>query len=318
MKKFTLVLFMLMSASINFAVACSALKLAYKNDVVVAQNFDWGTKAGNVLISRAGLEKQAQNPVDNKPLHWKSKYASVAFSLNDPDGKMDRNAIVGGMNEHGLVAAILWLDEAQYPSAQNQTVLPSAQWAEYMLDNAKSVQEVIDISKKMQVLASNYFGQKVMVHLTVFDATGQSAVLEYVKGKLNIYTGKDLPIPIITNDTYPQSLKAFAKYKDKKEPKLPGGYSPISRFVLGANYINRLKMTSAQQLVPEAFNVLGYLIEPVFGDTPTDWSIVYDLNSKVIYYREIDNPQIRKISMNQIHQLNGKEYKACNIMHMSC
>lgn len=308
----------LIITALNSAYACSAFKLTYNGHAMVAHNFDWGNKGGYVLISRAGLKRQSKNIIDAIPLQWESKYGSVVFSLNDPSGKLNRDTIIGGMNERGLVAAILWLGESQYPKSNDKAVLSSVQWAEYMLDNAKSVQDVIELSKKITVATADYFGQKVMVHLTVYDATGQSAVLEYVKGKLNIYTGKDLPIPIITNSTYPKSLAAFTQYKDKDVTQLPGGYWSIARFVLGANYINRLKLSSTNQLMPEAFNVLGYLIEPAFGDDPTDWSIVYDINNKVIYYRDIDNPQIRKVALSQINQLNGKEYKACNIMSKVC
>ncbi|SRR5579883_94146 len=303
----------------NTANACSDFKLSYQNNIIVGHNVDWGQKQGFIVLSKRGLIHKSMPISGASPISWEAKYGSITFTLSKPDGTPNRSAVVAGMNEQGLVAAILWLDESSYPPPSNdRKILPSTQWAQYMLDNAGCVQDVIELSKKIQIASAAYAGKTILVHLIVHDAKNQSAVLEYTNGKLNIYTGNELPLPIITNSNYPKSLEEFNRYKNKKVTELPGGYWTLARFVLGSNYISNLKLSSSQQLMPLGFNLLGYLVEPPLGDEPTNWSIVFDITHKKIYYRDIDNPTIREISMNILDTLKNNEYKACNIMSNSC
>ena len=51
---------------------------------------------------------------------------------------------------------------------------------------------------------------------------------------------------------------------------------------------------------------LGYLIEIPGSADPTVWSTVYDLSNRVLYYRTIDNQQIRLVHLNHFNLAKGQ------------
>ena len=45
------------------------------------------------------------------------------------------------------------------------------------------------------------------LHYLVADSYGNSAAIEFFKGKMVVHKGKDLPFPVLTNNPYSQSEK---------------------------------------------------------------------------------------------------------------
>lgn len=289
--------------------ACTTIKLQEGNNVLVGRNFDWPNKYGFLVINPIGtFHEEKELTKNNRPLSWSSQYGNVTFDLATKNGKPLTQAVAGGMNQYGLVASILWLSHTQYPEKVEKTDLYSGLWAQYILDNSKTVSDAIRIMSHIQIQPTLFDGKKILVHLMVTDPEGHSAIFEYINGKLHIFTGKNAPIDVLTNTIYPHALEMLQHYKNfgGSEP-LPSGYYTRARFVLAANFLRLLpKNVSLQQAIALNFEALGYLIELPGTESPTMWSVVYNLKNKTLYYRDIDNQNIRYLKLDDINFSNKK------------
>jgi penicillin V acylase-like amidase (Ntn superfamily) len=147
-------------------------------------------------------------------LEWTSKFGSVAASVYE-GGTAD------GMNEKGLVANLLYLAESEYPAATDKRpgVCITA-WAQYLLDNFATVADAVAELRKdtflvVSVEAPN--GAKGTVHLSISDPSGDSAIFEYVNGKLVIHHGK--AYQVMTNSPiYDKQLRSTNTGKNLTAP----------------------------------------------------------------------------------------------------
>ncbi|MHB9099875.1 MAG: linear amide C-N hydrolase, partial [Syntrophales bacterium] len=119
-------------------------------------------------------------------LKWTSKYGSVIASGYE-SGTSD------GMNEKGLVANMLYLAESEYPPDDKRPTLVTGAVVQYLLDSFATVEEAVAAMRLEQfrvvtVTAPN--GSKGTVHFSISDASGDSAIFEYIKGKLVIHHGR--------------------------------------------------------------------------------------------------------------------------------
>lgn len=303
MRFFIIFIIMLLSFVVIPTNACTNIKLNYQNQYVIGHNFDWPVKYSFIVINPAHSKHQSINFMNLKnnqtPLQWVSKYGSVTIDFVDKNNKLDTNSVLSGINQYGLSASILWLDDTKYPEASKKPVIGTSTWVQYILDNAKTVAEAIEVSKKVDVQPTNYQGHPVLVHLVVHDALGHSAVMEYTNGNLKIYQGKALSVPVLTNHLYPDSIQSLQKYKNfGSDVSLPGGHYSATRFVLASYFLKKLPpITSNQQAIANTFVALGYLSQPPGSSWLTGWSVVYDLENKTLYYRDVDNQQIRFIHL---------------------
>lgn len=292
--------------------ACTEIELHYGPNYMVGKNLDWYSKYAYLVINPVGIRRQALDLTQGlKPLSWIAKYGSVTEDLTDKNNQVDMNVVTGGMNQFGLSGSVLWLEDSAYPKIINKPALSTGQWIQYLLDNAKNVSEAIQLSKNIDISPSLYQGAKILTHLYIHDAGGNSAILEYHQGKLVIYQGKNLPIPALANNPYEKSVQSIKQYKYfGGNLPLPGGDNSATRFVNATAFINNLPtITSREQAIAYTFNALGYLIEIPGGDSPTVWSVVFDLSDKTLYYRDIDNPNIRYINLNDTNLSQGQSTK---------
>ncbi|MFK5073457.1 linear amide C-N hydrolase, partial [Klebsiella pneumoniae] len=83
-------------------------------------------------------------------------------------------------------------------------------------------------------------GQEWGLHVAIEDTTGDSAVFEFVKGKLVVHHGKEYTV--MTNEPpLAEQLVNVKRYKlfGGKEA-MPGDIDPSSRFVRAASYLKTL------------------------------------------------------------------------------
>src|SRR5690606_41133826 len=101
-----------------------------------------------------------------------------------------------GMNEAGLNANLLWLADAKYPEDDGVTPRISlAIWAQYFLDQFATVEEAVEHAQgtPLQVVSGAVPGRPgslAPLHLSLSDATGDSAIFEWIDGRLQIQIGR--------------------------------------------------------------------------------------------------------------------------------
>lgn len=230
-----------------------AVYLGQGQKTIVGRSMDWTEQMNsNFYLFPRGMSKAGG--IGNNVLEWKSKYGSVITSIYE-GGTAD------GMNEKGLVVNTLFLAESIYPevSVEKPIVYVSA-WAQYVLDNYKTVTEAVEDLKQetfivRAVVAPN--GILGTVHLALSDPSGDSAILEYIDGKLTIHHGRQYQV--MTNSPVYDEQLAIAKYWKEigSVNLLPGTNRAADRYVRASYYINATTQTNDSK---EALAVIASII----------------------------------------------------------
>jgi choloylglycine hydrolase len=263
----------------------------------------------NLWLYPRGLERTSNTAA---PLNWTSRYGSVVTTIYE-------GAAADGMNEKGLVANLLYLSESKYPPAtasDNRPTLSIAAWAQYVLDNYATTAEAVEGLQKetfriVPIVAPS--GEAGTVHLSVSDASGDSAIFEYIDGKLAIHHGKQYQV-MTNSPTYDQQL-ALSKYWENigGSTMLPGTNRAADRFARLSYYINASTQTADPRLaVATVFSVMRNVSVPIgikVAGQPniadTLWLTVADQKNKVYYYQDTNSPSILWVRLNELNFQEG-------------
>ena len=167
----------------------------------------------------------------------------------------------------GVTANLLYLAESNYPTpAANDARKPISvsAWLQYALDNYATVQEAVTAlrAEPLYVVAvATPDGRAGSVHLALSDPTGDSAIFEYVGGKLVIHHGREYQV-MTNSPIYDQQL-ALAAYWQQigGTVMLPGTNQAADRFTRASFYINAIPKTSkATEAVASVFSVISQLL----------------------------------------------------------
>lgn len=266
----------------DMATACSTFVLKNVNLQVFGRNYDWNLGDALLMVNKRGCRKESiSRPEESgEKAAWKAKYGSITFN------QYGRELPTGGMNEAGLVVETMALSAARYPEPDRRPYLGSAlQWRQYLLDTCATVGDVIDTDSKVRISDKvNGIG----MHVLVLDTSGDCAVIEFLNGRMTVYRGDDLPVAVLTNDTYSGSLD----YLRKGQPPLLDTYSSISRFIKAAHRVQRCTADSGDEMVAYAFDTLAAV-----ASGRTQWRIVYDNQAMVIHYRTRTNFRLRHVDL---------------------
>ncbi len=289
------------------ATACSrVLSSSNGQAVLVGRNMDWPEKTAISLWALPRGLRRDGLPGENS-LVWKSKYGSVVAA-----SVVGNNAFVAdGMNERGLVANLLWLDESDYGKRRKDVPgLSVALWAQYVLDTCETVSEAV---KAMRSAQYQIVGMKVpmdipkvgvtmseaTLHLSLADSSGDSAIVEYVGGKPLIH--HDRNYTIMTNrPTFEKQQENLGKYRGFGGTRpLPGTADSLDRFVRAAYYMKYLpKPNTLRKAVAGVLSVTRNASQPfsvsVDPKNPyiaaTIWRVVADSTNGVYYYESTTSP----------------------------
>jgi choloylglycine hydrolase len=99
--------------------------------------------------------------------------------------------------------------------------------AKWFIFDSSFVQEALDGTKDLQVIATKVKDRTWPIHLTVEDPSGDSAIIEFVAGKMKVYHGKQYQV--MTNepayDVQLNNLKRYQGFGGKLS--LPGDPDPL-------------------------------------------------------------------------------------------
>lgn len=285
--------------------ACSrAVYLGPENMIVTGRTMDWmEDMESNMWIFPRGLAREGGTGAASAK--WTSKFGSVVVSIYE-GGTAD------GMNEKGLVANLLYLAESKYPdTGDKRPEVALTAWTQYVLDNYATVAEAVEALRKEEirvvpVTAPN--GAKGTTHLSISDATGDSAILEYLDGKLTIHHGRQYQI-MTNSPVYDQQL-ALAKYWEQigGTTMLPGTNRAADRFARASFYINAAMQTAdPREAVATVFSVMRNVSVPLGISTPgqpniaaTLWRTVSDHKNMVLYYESTASPGVVIVKLKEI------------------
>jgi choloylglycine hydrolase len=316
--------------AISTADACTrTLYVGQDNTVITGRNMDWmEDMSSNLWIFPAGLERDGADEAPS--VKWMAKYGSVVASGYEA-GSTD------GMNEKGLVANLLYLSEADYGEPDgNRPLLSIGAWTQYVLDNYATVKEAVEALSKepFQILAPKLpNGASAALHLSISDASGDSAILEYVKGKLTIHHGKQYKV--MTNSPVFEKQIALNEYWKTIGGLafLPGTNRAADRFArasflldsipttVAAAYIKGVPQQSyAFQAVASVLSVQRAVSVPLGITTPeepnissTIWRTAADQKNLVYYFDSATRPNTFWVSLAKINLKPGAPVKKLTI-----
>jgi penicillin V acylase-like amidase (Ntn superfamily) len=252
--------------------ACTTFCMARNGEAIFGRNYDFEIGQGYVMTNRRGLVKSSMAG----SLSWTSRYASVTFNQWGREFPMD------GMNEAGLVVALMWLEGSVYPRDERPP-LRVLEWIQYNLDNHATVSELLAHAGETRIAGST------PLHYLISDASGDAATIEFLQGELVVHRGASLPSAVLTNDTYASSLSHLHQFSGFGGTRpAPPTASSLDRFARASMMIR-----AGDPTVDRAFEIL----KSVAQRGSTRWSVVYDTTRKEISWTSDRNPRRRSLRM---------------------
>ncbi len=280
------------------AFACSRVLWASPdNQVFVGRTQDWTEKANSAFrVYPRGLERTGA--VAQNPYKWTTKYGSLVLSAYD-------SGTHEGVNEKGLAAHALYLaGETDFGKRDpKRQAIGVMQWVQYYLDNFATVAEAVEAQKNSGLQIEPLIlpnGFPTLVHVSLSDKSGDSAVIEFIGGKPKVY--HDKRFTVMTNEpTYDKQIENLKQYRTFGGDKpLPGERTPSDRFVRAAYYANGLpKPANPGEGAAYMFSVIRNISVP-FGlgdpDKPniasTIFRTVIDLTGGRYYFESTYAPNV--------------------------
>lgn len=301
------------------ASACSrAVYLGQEGQTVTGRSMDWlEDMQTNLWIFPRGMEREGG--MGDKGFKWISKYGSVVASVYEA-GTAD------GMNEQGLVANLLFLVESEYPRDKDDTrpQVSIAAWTQYILDSFATVEEAVaemhkEAFRPVVVVAPN--GVEGKIHLSISDATGDSAIFEYIGGNLVIHHGRQYQV-MTNSPVYDQQLALNEYWKQiGGTVMLPGTNRAADRFARASFYINATQQSAdPREAVAAVFSVMRNVSVPRGINTPgqpnissTIWRTVADQKNLVYFFEDTLSPSLVWVRLSQIDFLAGSKVRKLDL-----
>ncbi len=322
--------------------ACTGIRVtAQDGSVVRGRTLEFGTDLqSDVILVPRGFARVGVTP-DGKPgLTWNARYASLgANGVGLP-------YIFDGLNEKGLSVGLFYFPTTAgympYTAADAAKTIAPWQVSSYLLENFATVEDVRQNMGNIVVPAVVFpaWGFVPPVHFVVYDAAGNSIVIEYFDGKLHVF---DNPLGVVTNspafDWHMTNLRNYVNFSMNNVPPvnlgsgvtlqplgqgtgmlgLPGDFTPPSRFVRAVAFsVSVLPSKTGDDAVLELFHILNNFDIPKgstrdgqkddHGNIQADytlWTSACDLKTKRFYFRTYENSQIRMIDFSKMN-LDGK------------
>jgi choloylglycine hydrolase len=146
------------------------------------------------------------------------------------------------------------------------------------------------------------------LHYLVADAGGNVASIEFLEGVMVVHRDKDLPFPVLTNDTYASSVETAKPLVGKAGVALEN--NSLDRFVKACSMVKKFNETDSIMPVSDfAFSILDKVSQGSF----TKWSIVYDISNKKIQFKTEANKTIKTVSFSAFDLACNKPYKMFNM-----
>ena len=184
-------------------------------------------------------------------------------------------------------------------------------WTQYVLDNFATVREAVDELKKetFRIDAPQMpNGSASTLHLAITDETGNTAILEYLDGKLSIHEGKEYQV-MTNSPKYEDQLAINDYWKEVGGLQmLPGTNRSSDRFVRASFYIHAIPQTAdAKIAVPSVLSVMRTVSVPFGITTPdkphissTRWRSVSNQKDKVYYFESTLTPNLFWLDLKKI------------------
>lgn len=295
-------------SAISSAIACTRVVYLGANDqVITARSMDWKSEiTSNLWVLPRGIERSGETGPNS--LRWTSRYGSVVTSGYDV-------STTDGVNEAGLSANLLWLVESEYPRFDEKAKpgLTIAAWAQYVLDNFATVAEAVKALEQQPftIVSDNVPGEDrfTTLHLAMSDASGDSAIVEYIGGRQVIHHSRSYQV-MTNSPIFDQQLALNSYWKQiGGTVMLPGTNRAADRFARASFYINAVPQDQEpNKALASVFSVIRNVSVPYGLTTPgepnissTRWRTVFDHKRKLYFFESALTPNTFWVDLNALN-----------------
>ena len=278
---------------------------------ITGRGMDWNdpTAQTDLWVFPRGMERDGA--VGKNPIKWTSKYGSVVASFYGA-------ASADGINEKGLVGNVLYLAEADYGDAAKtgKPTLSIGGWVQYILDLYATVAEAVAALKDepftiVAPMLPN--GRAAAVHTCLSDPSGDSAILEYIDGKLTIHHGPECAV-MTNSPVYDQQI-AINTYWELigGNRMLPGTINAADRYVRASYFLKSSpKYKEPDMAVASMFSQMRSIGVPLGMADPdhpnisaTLWRTVYDHDARRFYFESALRPSVIWVDLDKVNLAAG-------------
>ncbi len=294
--------------------ACTrAVYLGPEERVLTGRSMDWKLPmVSNLWVFPRGMERAGL--AGPRSVEWTSRYGSLIVSGYDI-------CTADGMNEAGLVVNLLWEVNATYPEDDGETPRISvAVFPQYFLDRYATVAEAVADLRENPVHAVTGVlpmdpSRMATVHLSLSDATGDSAVIEFIDGETVIHHSREYQV--MTNEpTYDRQLAVLEYWKGVNPREfLPGTVRASDRFVRAHFYINavvqsddpRIAAASVFSVIRQTSVPWGISVEGAPNLSTTRWRVVADHKEGRYHVESVLSPSVFWVDLDRLDFREGAE-----------
>ncbi|KJF22165.1 linear amide C-N hydrolase [Rhodococcus sp. AD45-ID] len=290
---------------------CTRLVYLGPNDTVItARSMDWKLDLGtNLWAFPRGMEREGCAGPNS--ITWTSLYGSVVASAYDM-------CTTDGVNDAGLSANLLWLVESEYPEYDGSTPgLSIAAWAQYVLDRCGSVAEAVEVlaAEPFTIVTAAVPGEDRLatLHMSLSDARGDSAIIEYIGGRQTIHHSREYQV--MTNSPIFDKQLAVNEYwkQINGTVMLPGTNRAADRFARASFYVDAVPKTDDPRTALAAtFSVIRNVSVPLGISTPdepnissTRWRTVVDHKRGLYFFESAMTPNTFWVDVSSIDLSEG-------------
>jgi penicillin V acylase-like amidase (Ntn superfamily) len=271
--------------------------------MISGRTFDWEHNFKETIwLMPRGMERSGR--AGNNSATWTSKYGSIVVAALDI-------GTAEALNERGLAVHLLYQATGSYEQRDNRPGVSTLMWVQYYADSFESVDEVLAHLTDVQIVSVPIasYPEGLPLHIAIEDATGNSAVLEFVNGKKVVHAGRQYQV--MTNEPqYDEQLKNLARYKDfgGRIDEIPGNVLPMDRFVRAAYFLKYLpKPENADVAAAYLMSLVDTISVPfgapyigVSGTYPTWWRTLSDLNNGIFYFNYALSPSVIWVNLKNV------------------
>ena len=288
-----------------------------------------------------------------RPTQWTNQYAFLALNMEN------LNVAADGLNEKGLSAAWLYLTPTIYPEPLKKNVTTSdkimvTNVCSYLLSNYASVAEVeqsfrhhaqvVEFNGELLERVLHLSGpMRFPLHVSLHDASGASLVIEMLHGHMILNPN---PTGVCTNaPPLELQLDHLAAFRQSSGHDIPGGYSPIDRFIRLAQLNQQVGLpfaqfspgtelsfernsSNVQRALSRALHLVNTVVLPPGVNrikvpssssrdkvvtSATQWSLVRDHRARVIYFQTTENQVVHKVDLGALLSVEEQRRHALDV-----
>lgn len=271
--------------------SCSTILFSHNDDCFIGHNLDdYIEVPGLVVVNRRSIAKHNLSWdalrlglfVKEPKIEWISRYGSVTYN------PMGREMPDGGVNEAGLYVGEMTMFGTTYPADPDKPKFYHQHWIQYLLDNFATVYEVLASLDEVQISGHCQW------HFFIADKSGESAILEFNAGKPVIYSGVNMPYPLLCNRPYERDISLMREYQPfgGEKPLTFGNCDEDPRFAWAVAMLEKFPQ-SGKTALDYTFAILKQM------DCGNNrFSVVYDLKNLRIYFHTYRHREIRYADFN--------------------